>query len=74
MTTVEEEKYEALQQAFERDIEDNTKKLGNGNGKGTKKDQPTKHDYMTFKYSSRFRSTLHEAVLLNGAPVFIKYE
>jgi hypothetical protein len=29
---------------------------------------------MTFKYSSRFRGTLHEAILLNGKPVFLKYE
>ena len=33
-----------------------------------------KHEYMTFKYSSRFRGTLHEAILLNGKPVFLKYE
>jgi hypothetical protein len=72
----EKEKYEALEEAFDRDLEGVSNKLGNGNGKGSKKDQKQapKHDYMTFKYSSRFRSTLHEAILLNGIPVFLKYE
>lgn len=74
MTTLEEEKFEALEEAFDRDLEDSVKKLGNGNGKGSKKDQKQKQDYMTFKCSSRFRGVLHEAVLLNGVPVFIKYE
>jgi hypothetical protein len=75
LTTTDEDKYEALEDAFERDLEDSLKKLGNGNGKA-KKDhkQEQKHEYMTFKYSSRFRNTLHEAILLNGSPVFIKYE
>jgi hypothetical protein len=72
----EEEKYEALEQAFDRDLKNVSSKLENGNGKGSKKDQrqAPKHDYMTFKYSSRFRGLLHEAILLNGTPVFLKYE
>jgi hypothetical protein len=77
LTSLEEDKYEALEEAFDRDLEDISKKLENGNGKSTnKKDQKQvpKHDYMTFKYSSRFRGLLHEAILLNGTPVFIKYE
>lgn len=76
MTTTEKDKYEALEGAFERDLEDNITKLGNGDGKGIKVDQKQvpKHDYMTFKYSSRFRGLLHEAILLNGSPVFLKYE
>ena len=50
---------------------------GNSNGHSSNNKpakQITKHDYMTFKYSSRFRGTLHEAILLNGKPVFLKYE
>ncbi|MPZ05863.1 MAG: hypothetical protein GEU26_05490 [Nitrososphaeraceae archaeon] len=78
MTTLEEDKYEALEEVFDRDLEDSLKELGNGNGNGkfTKKaqKQAPKHDYMTFKYSSRFRGVLHEAILLNGTPVFLKYE
>jgi hypothetical protein len=49
---------------------------GNANGHSKKQSQnrTTKHEFMTFKYSSRFRGTLHEAILLNGKPVFLKYE
>ncbi|MPZ06930.1 MAG: hypothetical protein GEU26_11045 [Nitrososphaeraceae archaeon] len=74
MTSIEEDTYKALEEAFDKDLEDTEKRLGNGKGKATKKDQNQKYDYMTFKYSSRFRGTLHEAILLNGAPVFIKYQ
>ena len=75
MTTIEEEKYEALEEAFDRDLEDIQKKLENGNGKAKKdQKQEQKHEYMTFKYSSRFRSRLHEAILLNDSPVFLTYE
>lgn len=78
MTSIEEEaeKYEALEKAFDRDLEETPTPLGNANGKGTanKKEQKQKPEFMTFKYSSRFRGTLHEAILLNGTPVFIKYE
>jgi hypothetical protein len=77
LTSIEGDKYKALEEAFDRDLEDTLKKFGNGSSKGAnKKDQKqvTKHEHMTFKYSSRFRSTLHEAILLNSNPVFLKYE
>ena len=74
MTTAEEDKFKALEEAFERDIEDITKIIGDGHSKNKLEKRVPKHDYMTFKYSSRFRDTLHEAILLNGKPVFLKYE
>ena len=60
---------------------------GNGNGNSRKQKQQNqnqnqnqkqkqdkaKHEYPTFKYSSRFRGLLHEATLLNGEPVFLTY-
>ena len=74
MTAAEEDKYKALEEAFERDLEDNIKKISYGHSKNKPEKQVPKHEYMTFKYSSRFRGTLHEAILLNGTPVFLKYE
>jgi hypothetical protein len=58
---------------------------GNGNGNGNERNrssnrkdqhnkQEQKREYATFKYSSRFRGALHEAVLVNGEPIFLKYE
>ena len=51
---------------------------GNGNisklSKNKPKKQTRKREYTTFKFSSRFRGVLHESILLNGTPVFIKYE
>jgi hypothetical protein len=74
LTSIDEDTYKALEEAFDRDLEDTEKRLGNAKGKATKKNQNQKYDYMTFKYSSRFKGTLHEAILLNGKPVFLKYE
>ena len=74
MTAAEEDKYKALEEAFERDLEVNIKKISYGHSKNKPEKQVPKHEYMTFKYSSRFRGTLHEAILLNGTPVFLKYE
>lgn len=61
---------EAIKDAFIDDL----KKYGNGNGRSKNTKTEQKHEYMTFKYSSRFRGTLHEAILLNGSPAFLKYE
>jgi hypothetical protein len=58
---------------------------GNGNGNGNERNrssnrkdqhnkQEQKREYATFKYSSRFRGTPHEAVIINGEPIFLKYE
>jgi hypothetical protein len=75
LTVDEQDAFKELEEAFDRDLDDTVKKLGNGNSKATtKKEQKQKHDYMTFKYSSRFRGVLHEAILLDGSSVFIKYE
>ncbi|HEY7082377.1 MAG TPA: hypothetical protein VH500_22025 [Nitrososphaeraceae archaeon] len=41
---------------------------------GAKKDQPLKRQFTAFRYSNRGRTTLHEAILLEGRPVFLKYE
>lgn len=46
----------------------------NRHSKNKLEKQIIKHEYMTFKYSFRFKGTLHEAILLNGKPVFLKYE
>src|SRR5919106_1540014 len=45
----------------------------NGNGKKNQK-QDKKPEFPTFKYSSRFRGALHEAVFLNDEPVFLTYQ
>jgi hypothetical protein len=48
------------------------------NRSNDRKDQSNKpeqkREYATFKYSSRFRGALHEAILIDGEPVFVKYE
>ena len=41
----------------------------NRHSKNKLEKQIIKHEYMTFKYSFRFKGTLHEAILLNGKPV-----
>ena len=55
---------------------------GNGNGKGRKKsskrdelnNEKFKQKYKTYKYSKRGKGLLHEAIILAGLPVFLKYE
>ena len=47
---------------------------GNGNGKAEKpENEKEKRQIPTFKYSSRFRKPLHEAILLNDEPVFLMW-
>ena len=58
----------------------------NGNGKDRKQikstkniikvqsGEKTKHQYTSYKYSNRGKGTLHEAVIIAGVPVFLKYE
>jgi hypothetical protein len=46
----------------------------NKDRKDRKSGQEQKREYATFKYSSRFRGALHEAVLIDGEPIFLKYE
>ena len=48
-------------------------KQQNQNQKQNQKQDKSKREYPTFKYSSRFRGLLHEAILLNGEPVFLSY-
>lgn len=43
----------------------------NGNGKGTRKE---KREFVTYKYSNMKKGDLHEAVILSGRPVFLKYD
>jgi hypothetical protein len=45
---------------------------GHGEGQSQKQDK-SKHKYPTFKYSSRLRGVLHEAILLNDEPAFLTY-
>jgi hypothetical protein len=60
-------------------------RVENGNGKAKKKKKnnneekqlqfkPTSKIYTTYKYSNKGKGSLHEAVLLAGLPVFLKYE
>jgi hypothetical protein len=80
LTDKEKEESELIDQALTNlELEHETINVwengsSNGHSNNNKPDKQTKHEYMTFKYSSRFRGTLHEAILLNGKPVFIKYE
>jgi hypothetical protein len=54
---------------------DYSKDISNTGSKNQKeKDRDKKPEFPTFKYSSRFRGALHEAVLLNGEPVFLTYQ
>ena len=48
---------------------------GRKNGKRNQKQEQesNKPEYPTFKYSSRFRGLLHEAILLNNEPAFLIY-
>jgi len=36
--------------------------------------QPLKRQFTAYKYSNRGKTTLHEAIILKGRPVFLKYE
>lgn len=77
----EAEKYKALEEAFDRDLEETPTPLGNGNGKSDRGDRGDgnnkgskdneKHKYVVYKYSDRQRKPLHEAVIIDGAPYFL---
>ena len=49
-----------------------------GNGKGRKKSNNGKKNdtqqYTAYKYSNRGKGSLHEAIILAGLPIFLKYE
>jgi hypothetical protein len=70
-------------EAWKRQVANYDADRGNDNGKSQKqqkqqnqkqeKDKKPKSKYPTFKYSARLRGKLHEAVLLNGEPVFLTY-
>lgn len=40
----------------------------------SEKQQPLKRQFTAYKYSNRGKATLHEAIILEGRPVFLKYE
>jgi hypothetical protein len=40
----------------------------------SKKEQPLKRQFTAYKYSNRGKGSLHESILLEGRPVFLKYE
>jgi DNA adenine methylase Dam len=63
-------------QSWERVYEEGRKhphnyKFGNGNGNASKQNEKTQ--IPIFKYSARFRKSLHEAILLNDEPVFLTW-
>lgn len=54
-----------------------TSDLGNGKDKKKneeKKNQKAKQQYTAYKYSNKGKGALHEAVILAGRPVLLKYE
>src|SRR5262249_9713687 len=40
----------------------------------SKKEQPLKRQFTAYKYSHKGKAHLHEAIILEGQPVFLKYE
>jgi hypothetical protein len=40
----------------------------------TKKDQPLKRRFTAYKYSNKGKAPLHEAIIFEGRPVFLKYQ
>jgi hypothetical protein len=65
-----------------RDYRKKSNNIFNGNGKGTKliskkekenKQENSKQEIVTYKYSQMGKGELHEAVIINGLPFFIKY-
>jgi hypothetical protein len=79
-----EQKLRELAKDQERYYKDQVRKgiiheYKNGNGKkGTteeeSKDKKTKKEITVFKYSQMGRGPLHEAVIVNGLPFFLKYD
>jgi hypothetical protein len=49
------------------------KQLPNCDNKEKEKEKE-KHEYLAYKYSNRKKGELHEAVILAGKPVFLKYD
>ena len=49
----------------------NRKLNGDGNRQGHKQSQ--KNEYFVYKYSNKGKDQLHEAVIIDGKPLFLKY-
>ena len=84
-----DDQYNLLQDDIEKGVAEGNSKYGygsinvNGNGRGKNKENQNKNKYypksdsnsstIAFKYSNRSKSSLHEAVILDGRPVFLTY-
>ena len=82
-----DDQYTILQDDIEKAIAEGNSKYGyggdNGNGRGKNNSQKKNKYYpksdsnsptIAFKYSNRSKSSLHEAVILDGRPVFLTYD
>jgi hypothetical protein len=83
-----DDQYELLQDDIEKAIAEGNSKYGygsiNGDGREKNKENQNKNKYypksdsnsstIAFKYSNRSKSPLHEAVILDGRPVFLTYD
>jgi hypothetical protein len=84
-----DDQYNILQDDIEKAVAEGNSKYGygsinvNSNGRGKNNSQKKNKDYpksdsnnhtIAFKYSNRSKSSLHEAVILGGQPVFLTYD
>ncbi|HEY7573406.1 MAG TPA: hypothetical protein VH796_18760 [Nitrososphaeraceae archaeon] len=57
------------------DISDNKREGQNKpDNNVTKKDQPLKRQFIAYKYSNKGKAPLHESIIFEGRPVFLKYQ